>query len=101
MSEHLRRFLAVSAIFLVSGCAGSPTGESTAAYVDDTIITTRVKSALLQDKEVSGAAINVETDKGAVQLSGFAQSTGERERAMKLAKAVPGVKTVWNDIRLK
>lgn len=58
-----------------------------------------MKSALLQDKEVSGTAINVETDKGAVQLSGFAQSAGERE--LKLAKAVPGVKTVWNDIRLK
>lgn len=101
MSEYLRRFLAVSAIFLAAGCAGTPARDSTSTYVDDTIITTRVKSVLLEDKEVSGTAINVETHKGTVQLSGFVQSAGERERAMKLARAVPGVKTVWNDIRLK
>ena len=86
---------------LMVGCAATPTQESTGEYFDDTTLTTKVKTALLADKDVSGLAINVETFKGSVQLSGFAGSEAERAKAAQLAKGVKGVKAVENDIRLK
>lgn len=96
-----RRFLAVSAVMLLGACAGTPSRESTGEYIDDTAITSKVKAALLKDKQVSGLAISVETFKGTVQLSGFANTAEERTRAVELAQAVPGVGRVTDDIRLK
>lgn len=96
-----RRFLAVSAAMLLGACAGTPSRESTGEYIDDTAITSKVKAALLKDKQVSGLAISVETFKGTVQLSGFANTAEERARAVELAQAVPGVGRVTDDIRLK
>lgn len=90
-----------AAIVLVAGCAPTPTRESFGEYVDDTSLTTRVKAALLADKQVSGLAINVETFKGVVQLSGFANNEAERRRAHELAHGVKGVTTVRNDVLLK
>lgn len=85
----------------VSGCAGSRNQESTGEYLDDTMITSKVKAKLLEDKEVSGLAINVETFKAVVQLSGFAKTEAERQKAAKLARSVGGVQDVKNDIRIK
>ncbi|MFH0341990.1 MAG: BON domain-containing protein [Chromatiales bacterium] len=99
--EHKRLVAAALAVVLLGGCAGSPTQESTGEYLDDTTLTTKVKTTLLQDPQVSGLAINVETFKGEVQLSGFANSEAERERAATLASSVDGVAAVKNDIRLK
>jgi osmotically-inducible protein OsmY len=96
-----RRFLMVSSAMLLGACAGTATRESTGEYIDDTAITGKVKAALLQDKQVSGLNINVESFKGKVQLSGFAGTAEERARAVKIASDVPGVKSVTNDIRLK
>lgn len=98
-----RKRIAAAALLvgLLAGCAGTATRESTGEYVDDTTITTKVKTALLQDHQVSGTAINVETFKGTVQLSGFAANDTERARAAEVARAVPGVKSVRNDIRLR
>jgi osmotically-inducible protein OsmY len=56
---------------------------------------------LLEDEEVSGLAVNVETFKGVVQLSGFAKTEAERQKAVQLARSVGGVKDIKNDIRLK
>ena len=67
----------------------------------DTTITTKVKAKFVEDKEVSAAAINVETFKGVVQLSGFANSRHEADKATELARHIKGVKSVKNDIRLK
>jgi osmotically-inducible protein OsmY len=86
---------------LAVGCAGSKTKESTGEYIDDSAITTKVKAKLTEDKEVSALAISVETFKGVVQLSGFAKSEQERQKAAQLARSVGGVKEVKNDIRLK
>lgn len=86
---------------LLTGCAATPTQESTGEYIDDTTITTKVKTALLNDPEVSGLAINVETFRGSVQLSGFANSERERTHAVNVAASVDGVQSVTNDIRLK
>lgn len=85
----------------LAACGGSPTRESTGEYIDDTAITTKVKAAFVRDKVVSAGDISVETFKGSVQLSGFADSPSEIEQAVRVASQVPGVKSVRNDIRLK
>ena len=85
----------------LTACAGSPTKESTGERVDDSLITTKVKAKFVEDKEVSARAISVETFKGVVQLSGFANSRMEIDRAGELARSVTGVVSVKNDIRLK
>ena len=96
---HYMRVL-ITVLFLAA-CAATSTDESTGEYVDDAAITAKVKTALLQDPEVSGLAINVETFKGTVQLSGFANTERERQRAVTLARSVAGVQAVQNSIRLK
>lgn len=101
MLIQTRLLAAALATVLLTACAATPKQESTGEYIDDTTITTRVKAALLADKQVSGMAINVETFKGTVQLSGFANSTQEKEKAAEVARSVKGVKSVNNDIRLK
>ena len=93
--------LGIATPVLVVGCASTPTQESTGKYVDDTTITAKVKAAFLADKAVSSMAINVETFKGTVQLSGFANSQNEINQAVAVARSVTGVKAVKNDIRLK
>ena len=86
---------------MLVGCAGSPWQESTGEYIDDTLLTSRVKSALLNDPGVSGLAVNVETFKGVVQLSGFVKTVAERNRAVQLARGIPGVRQVRNDILIR
>lgn len=97
----ISRLAAVLLVATLAACSGSPTRESTGEYIDDTAITTKVKAAFVQDKTVSASDIKVETFKGSVQLSGFADSPAEVEQAMRIASQVPGVKSVRNDIRLK
>jgi len=91
---------AVSAVALLTaaGCAVTRGQESTGNYVDDTAITTRVKAKFAEDKAVSATSISVETMRGTVQLSGFAKSLDEKMQAEKLARSVPGVVAVKNDI---
>lgn len=86
-------------VSLLLGCAGTSTQESTGEYLDDSAITAKVKSAFVADKQVSALDIQVTTFKGVVQLSGFASSQQEIDRAVELARKVPGVKSVKNDIR--
>lgn len=83
------------------GCSGTDTRQSTGEYIDDAAITSKVKSKLLRDDRVSGLAVEVETYKGVVQLSGFVDSADERRRAEELAEEVSGVRNVRNDIRVK
>ena len=83
------------------GCASTPTSDSTGQYVDDTAITTKVKSALLHDDDVKSFAVSVETVKGVVQLSGFVDTSDQRSAAGKDARAVAGVKSVRNNLIVK
>jgi len=86
---------------LTGGCASTATSDSTGEYVDDTIITTKVKSALLGDDAVKSFAISVETVKGVVQLSGFVNTSHQKSVAGKDAWAIKGVKEVKNDLIVK
>ena len=84
-----------------SGCAATPTKDSTGQYVDDTGITTKVKSALLGDDMVKSFEIKVETVKGVVQLSGFVDNSDQKTAAGKDAAAVSGVTDVSNNLIVK
>ena len=86
---------------LAGGCAATATRDSTGEYVDDTAITTKVKSALLGDGAVKSFEIKVETVKGVVQLSGFVDTADQKAAAQKDAFAVHGVADVRNDLIVK
>ncbi|MDD2987822.1 MAG: BON domain-containing protein [Zoogloea sp.] len=87
--------------FTAAGCAVTREQSTVGQYVDDTTITTRVKTKFAEDSTVSAMAINVETLKGVVQLSGFAKSSAERNKAEELARGTPGVSSVRNDILVR
>jgi osmotically-inducible protein OsmY len=93
--------LAASLVLLASGCAVQRGQETMGAYLDDTGITTTVKSKFFDNRFVDGTAISVETLNGTVMLSGFAKSTTERSTAERLAREVKGVKAVKNEISVR
>jgi osmotically-inducible protein OsmY len=96
-------FTAIFAVmlFALAGCASTATHEGTGAYVDDSVITTKVKAAILNEPALKSREINVETYKGVVQLSGFVSSEPEAQRAVDVTRSVKGVMSVKNDMRLK
>jgi osmotically-inducible protein OsmY len=97
----------ISAIFLALtlatalGCASTAKHEGTGEYVDDSVITTKVKAAVMNEPTLKSAEINVETFKGVVQLSGFVNSQADINKAVEVARSVKGVTSVKNDMRLK
>ena len=93
-------FLAVSLVS-VAGCASTATKQSTGEYIDDSVITTKVKTAILEDPMTKVLEIKVTTVKGEVQLSGFVGSQAEANRAVELARGVKGVTSVKNDMQIK
>jgi hyperosmotically inducible protein len=93
--------VAATALTLGTGCSVMRDQQTVGSYVDDTTITTRVKTKFAEDTTVSAMAISVETLKGVVQLSGFAKSAEERAMAERLARGVPGVQSVKNDIAVR
>jgi osmotically-inducible protein OsmY len=86
---------------VLMACTPSPKHEGTGEYVDDSVITTKVKAAILAEPTLKSAEINVETFKGVVQLSGFVTSKADIDRAVAVARGVKGVTSVKNDMRLK
>lgn len=103
--NNVRRFstFLFSIIVLISflGCTATPKQESTGEYIDDTLITTKVKAAIIDEPTLKATEINVETFKGVVQLSGFVNSQADINKAVAVARGVKGVKSVKNDMRLK
>ncbi|MCB1967465.1 BON domain-containing protein [Accumulibacter sp.] len=93
-------FLAVTLV-AAAGCASTSKQEGTGEYVDDSVITSKVKAAIFNEPSLKSAEINVETFKGAVQLSGFVSSQAAVNKAVALARAVGGVSSVKNDMRVK
>ena len=93
-------FLAV-ALVAFAGCASTSKQEGTGEYVDDSVITTKVKAAIFNEPNLKSAEVNVETFKGVVQLSGFVSSQSAVNKAVEMARGVSGVKSVKNDMRIK
>jgi osmotically-inducible protein OsmY len=75
--------------------------ETPGAYVDDSVITGKVKALILEEKSLKSAEINVETYKGIVQLTGFVSSRAAIKKAVKIARSVKGVQSVKNDMIVK
>jgi osmotically-inducible protein OsmY len=103
-SRHFRifrflLFVAITAAFL--GCASTHTRESTGEYVDDSVITSKVKAAIFDEPMLKSFQINVKTFKGEVQLSGFVDSAQSIKKAGEVASTVKGVTSVKNDLLLK
>ena len=82
----------------ITGCAVGSGQSTVGQYVDDATITTRVKSRFAEDPGVSAMRLQVETLNGTVQLAGFATSQSEKDKAGQLARSVPEVKDVRNNI---
>jgi hypothetical protein len=83
------------------GCAATQKHESTGEYVDDSVLTTKVKAAILEEASLTTIQIKVETFKGVVQLSGFVDSAEHVTRAGEVAARVRGVREVKNDLVAK
>jgi osmotically-inducible protein OsmY len=92
---------AVASVALLAACAGSPRTESTGEYVEDSVLTGRVKAAILAEPSLRSMEINVETFKGRVQLSGFVNSQADIDRTVAMVRGMSGVSSVKNDMRLK
>jgi len=103
MKSGIRIFALAAAVALTfaAGCASTRTQESTGQYVDDTALTTKVKTAIFEEPTLKSSEINVETFKGKVQLSGFVSSRDAADKAVVVAQNVKGVESVKNDMRIK
>lgn len=93
--------IATLAFATLLGCASTSKQESTGAYVDDTVITTKAKAALFNEPTLQSSEIGVETYKGVVQLSGFIGTQEQINKAVDLTRKIGGVVSVKNDMRLK
>ena len=101
IAQKIATGLFVASLFAVAGCASTSTKEGTGEYVDDTVMTTKVKAGIFNEPTLKSMEINVETFKGVVQLSGFVAQPADIAKAGALARGVRGVKSVKNDIRIK
>ena len=101
MIQRAVPFLAVLAVAGLMGCASTSKSEGTGEYIDDTVITAKVKTAIFEQPGLKSSEINVETFKGIVQLSGFVSSQDNANSAVQVAKNVKGVSSVKNDMRIK
>ena len=97
----LTYILCVGLILALASCAGTAKKESTGEYVDDSVITSRVKAALVADPVTKAREISVETFKGTVQLSGFVSTAEEKDKAAAIARQTKGVVDVKNNIIVK
>lgn len=93
--------LGVALVGPLTACAPSQERRGTGEYVDDKVINTRVKAALIAAKDIDASDINADTFRGVVQLSGFVHSRQMQDRAVSVARGVPGVKEVKDDMRLR
>ena len=103
MNKHRYAMAAVVILLLTAFVANAedPTKRSTGEYIDDKVVSAKVKAALLQDPEVKVLQVHVETFDGVVQLSGFVDKPEHILRAGEIAKGVEGVKSVKNDLVLR
>ncbi|BAU47462.1 transporter [Sulfurifustis variabilis] len=98
-STVIRQLFVAVLVAGLLGCAGA--GQTTGEFVDDSSITTKVKTKLFNDPATSGWQISVRTDGGVVYLTGVVASATEKARAGELARSVAGVKSVRNELTVK
>lgn len=101
MRTQLASTLTALVLLAGSGCAVQRGQETVGAYVDDASITTSVKARFVDNSDVDAGAIQVETLKGTVMLSGFAKTQKERMTAEDIAMKVKGVNSVKNNIAIR
>jgi osmotically-inducible protein OsmY len=101
IAHRIATLLFAATLVVIAGCASSAKHEGTGEYVDDVVITTKVKAEILNESTLKSSEINVETFKGVVQLSGFVSSNANIEKAITITRSVKGVVSVKNDMRLK
>ena len=85
----------------LSACVATENKESTGQYFDNSVLTAKVKTAIFNEPTLKSSEITVETFKGEVQLSGFVSSIEQTKKAIEVAKSIPGVISVKNDMRVK
>lgn len=100
-AHTLKALFASIMILALVACAPTAKREGTGEYIDDSLITTKVKAALAADPNVKATEVNVETFKGMVQLSGFVSSRESIQKAIDVARGVSGVRGVKNDMVVK
>jgi len=101
MKNRILKLTAILAVLAVaSACSSTRTQESAGEAIDDSVLTSKVKIALIDDPVTKAGQINVETYRGVVQLGGFVDNTQQKEQATKVARSITGVKEVRNDLRI-
>jgi osmotically-inducible protein OsmY len=101
ITKRFAAFFFALALVSLFGCVSTDTREGTGEYIDDSVITTKVKHAILHTATLKSGEINVETFKGVVQLTGFVSSQENIDKAMEVARGVNGVKSVKNGMQVK
>ena len=99
-SRIMPAVLLAASILVTSACSSTRTQESPGEVIDDSILTAKVKAALIDDPVTKAGQINVETYRGVVQLGGFVDTSESKTRATQVAQAITGVKEVRNDLRV-
>ncbi len=100
--QRMMKFLVLLVVTIaLMGCASSQKQSSPGDYIDDTVITTKVKAAIFDDPDLKVMQISVKTRQGIVQLSGFVNSAQDVRRAGEVARGVAGVESVKNDLIVK
>ncbi|HTP38806.1 MAG TPA: BON domain-containing protein [Steroidobacteraceae bacterium] len=100
LKQQFRNVSLVAVILAVSACAATRTREAPGEAVDDSVVTTRVKTALIGDKMTKAHQIAVDTRRGVVQLSGFVDSANERDEAVRVARKINGVREVQDNLKI-
>ena len=100
-AHRLATTVLAASLFALTGCASTGSGAGAGQYLDDTVITAKVKASIFNEPTLKASEINVETYKGDVQLSGFVTDPGDATKAVQIAQGVRGVTSVKNDVRVK
>ena len=101
MLKRFSGFFIVALMLSALGCGSTPQQSSTGQYIDDSAITTKVKTAIFNEPSLKVNQISVETYKSVVQLSGFVDSSASMDKAVTIARSVQGVSSVKNDMRVR
>ncbi len=99
--KYFAAALMAVALLASVGCAATATKESTGEYIDDSVITTKVKDAIFREPTLKSVEIKVVSYKGVVQLSGFVSSQSSIDKAVEVARSVQGVQSVTNNMQKK